>query len=286
MYGILRYLPKNHLSYILGKLARIPLPYPISLASVSIFAKLNRINLDEIEKPLASYRSIGDFFVRDLKPGARALEDGLLSPIDGTLRSLGKISDGMLPQIKDKEYSVRSLLQGQYSERYEQGYFFNLYLSPRDYHHVHSPVSGEIVSSLYIPGNLWPVNGWALNNISNLFAVNERLVTFIRSPDYGLVAVVMVGATNVGRMSVTYDDWLTNQFQFCSSKRPHSPEFRDYNQGKAISAGEKLGTFNMGSSVVLLFDHNIETTGNISGIARPGQAVQFGRTLHVSTRQL
>jgi hypothetical protein len=95
------------------------------------------------------------------------------------------------------------------AQRFTNGAFFNLYLSPQDYHHVHTPVGGKIVRSVHIPGMLWPVNDWSLANVNQLFSINERVVTYIECA-LGLVAVVMIGATNVGKISVVYDTFISN----------------------------------------------------------------------------
>src|SRR4051812_46129587 len=110
MWNILKYIPKNHLSYSVGKLVFLRLPYPLSLLSVNIFSRLFKINLEEAALPLSKYPSIGDFFIRDLKPGLRKIEEGLVSPVDGRLRSYGTIESGKLPQVKGKDYSISDFL--------------------------------------------------------------------------------------------------------------------------------------------------------------------------------
>jgi phosphatidylserine decarboxylase len=120
-------------------------------------------------------------------------------------------------------------------------------------HHIFSPVAGEVIKTVHIPGRLWPVNDWALSNVDRLFAVNERVVTFIDSGDngYGLVCVVMVGATNVGRIALTYTDVESNlkPWQKRSIRTiEHAPPI-------FVKAGEKIGTFKMGSSVLVLVEH-------------------------------
>jgi phosphatidylserine decarboxylase len=151
-------------------------------------------------------------------------------------------------EVKGLEFSPVELLGGdELAARFQAGAVLNFYLAPPDYHHIHSPVSGRIVKSRYVPGDLWPVNDWALKSIPRLFCKNERVVTFIESP-HGLVAVVMVGALNVGRISVTYDSWLTN-----SGNLPTQLE-RTYVAEIPVQLGQKLGTFHMGSSVLVLIE--------------------------------
>src|SRR5690606_30652682 len=122
------------------------------------------------------------------------------------------------------------------------------YLCPTDYHRVHSPVDGKITEIHYIPGKLWPVNNWSVSNIKNLFAINERVVVIIETPK-GKCALVMVGATNVGKMTVTFDQGiLTNNFF------DRSPVKKKYPTPIEVKKGEDLGAFHMGSTVVMVYE--------------------------------
>ncbi|MGN6186565.1 MAG: archaetidylserine decarboxylase [Thermoanaerobaculia bacterium] len=248
MYRLLRYVPKNHLSRTVGRLVHTRLPRPIARRLVHWFARSYEIDLDAAAKPAHEYPSIGHFFIRDLREGLRPIESDLVSPVDGTLRAFGLIENGRLEQVKGKSYTVARFLDNDAdAQRYiSGGTFFNLYLSPQDYHHVHAPVGGNIVRSVLVPGKLWPVNDWSMENIDELFSVNERIVTYIDC-EYGRVAVVMIGATNVGKMTVTYDSFISNAGQTKTT-------VRDYSSPIAIQAGDRLGTFHMGSSVVMLFE--------------------------------
>jgi phosphatidylserine decarboxylase len=248
LYRYLRYVPKNRLSRLVGRLVHAPLPQPIARRLVRWFAGTYEIDVAAARKPLEDYPSIGHFFVRDLREGLRPIEGDFVSPVDGVLRNFGPISDGRLEQIKGKSYTLLRFLGDQDSaRRYENGAFFNLYLSPQDYHHVHSPVGGTITRSVHIPGKLWPVNDWSLANVDELFSINERVVTYVDCA-FGLVAVVMIGATNVGKISVVYDSFISNAFGTTS------PATRSYHPAIPIAAGERLGTFHMGSSVVVLVE--------------------------------
>jgi phosphatidylserine decarboxylase len=99
---------------------------------------------------------------------------------------------------------------------------------------------------VHIPGKLWPVNDWSFANIDELFSINERVVTYVDSA-FGRVAVVMIGATNVGKISVVYDSFISN----AAAGRTVT---RDYDPPLAIGCGDRLGTFHMGSSVVVLVE--------------------------------
>lgn len=271
MYRYLRYVPKNHLSRTIGRLVHARLPQPIARHLVRWFANTYEIDIDAAERPLHEYGSIGHFFTRDLREGLRPIESDFVSPVDGVLRNFGVVSNGRLEQIKGKTYTLQRFVADEmHSTRYEDGTFFNMYLSPQDYHHVHSPVSGKIVRSVHIPGKLWPVNDWSLANIEELFSINERVVTYIEC-SLGVVAVVMIGATNVGKISVVYDSFISN------AAGVKNTVARDYTPAINIAAGDRLGTFHMGSSVVLLLEPNRIDLTRVR--LEPGHKVQYGAAI-------
>ncbi|MBK5259007.1 MAG: phosphatidylserine decarboxylase [Thermoanaerobaculia bacterium] len=247
MYRYLRFVPKNHLSRAVGRLLHMPLPAPLARRLVRWFASTYQIDVGAAEHELDHYPSIGHFFTRNLGTGLRPIESDLVSPVDGTLRNFGVVTGGRLPQIKGKTYTLARFLGDEASaSRYDNGAFFNFYLSPQDYHHVHSPVAGQVRGSVHIPGKLWPVNDWSMATVDELFSINERVVTYIDC-GFGTVAVVMIGATNVGQISVTYDSFISNRGAKVTTRREYQPP-------KPIDAGERLGTFHMGSSVVVLIE--------------------------------
>lgn len=271
LYRYLRYVPKNGLSRMIGRLVHLPLPKPLAKRLVRWFAGAYQIDTDAAGKPLQDYPSVGHFFTRDLAVGLRPIEGDFVSPVDGVLRNFGTVDDGRLEQIKGKTYTVAKFLGDEsQARRYENGAFFNLYLSPQDYHHVHSPVSGSIAASVHIPGKLWPVNDWSLANIDELFSINERVVTYVDC-SLGRVAVVMIGATNVGKISVVYDDIISNR----PRKSRMTP--RTYDPPFPIAAGDRLGTFHMGSSVVVLVEPGRIDLDRVRLVR--GKKVQYGAAI-------
>ncbi len=246
---ILPAIPKNLLSRKVGAFTDKELPGPLASLSLKAFVEFTGIDMDEAEKPLAEYKSIGDLFIRRLKPGVRPLGTAPVHPADGKIISGGPIQDGKLDQFKGRQYSlVEFIRQTQLSEKFEGGYFATTYLSPKDYHRVHCPVDGTLFWVKHIPGELWPVNQTYVESFPQLFIENERLVIGIQTAT-GPVMVVMVGATNVGKMSLIPDNnWLTNQPSSMRRAREKS-----YEPGIELKAGDELGIFHMGSTVVCLF---------------------------------
>ena len=74
MYGLLRFVPKNHMSYFLGSLANLRLPRPMASFVIRRFASAYRIEVEESARPVREFRSLGEFFTRDLREGARPVE--------------------------------------------------------------------------------------------------------------------------------------------------------------------------------------------------------------------
>jgi len=235
-----------------------------------------QIDLSEATQPPESYGTIGDLFCRDIKSELRPIVGDVTCPVDGRVRDFGVIgADGILTQVKGKSYRLADLLRSEEeAKRFIGGSMWNFYLSPRDAHHIFSPVDGEIVKTVHIPGKLWPVNEWALGNIEALFAVNERIVTYIRHTDE-LWAVVMIGATNVGHIKLQYMDLETNKAPW----KKFPVQRIDHNPGFAVQRGKKIGTFMMGSSVVLLSSRMVEFNQKIC----PNQVVKFGQALTAPT---
>lgn len=271
MYNLLRFLPRNHLSRCVGGLAALPLPPVLRLALLKVFVRRLGIDLGEVAQPLEDFRCLADFFVRELKPGARPIGEGVVSPADGKLVAAAPIEDGCAFLVKNSSYRLETLLGDQnLAQRYRQGYALTIYLSPRDYHRVHSPVSGRILRCTHLKGTLWPVNDWSLQNIPNVFSLNERVATCIET-EQGLVTLIMVGATNVGSVRMSFCDLRTNRWRWTG---PHA-RVEEFSQPPQIQKAQELGRFHLGSTVLLLFE---------AGMYRPsalcvGEKLLFGQTI-------
>lgn len=248
----IRFLPKKLLSRAVGFVVHINFPPPISQWLISAFAKYYRIRTDEAELPLSEYPSIGAFFARKLKSGLRPIGNSpVVHPADAVISQIGLINDGQLIQAKGITYSVADLTGNPTDlERFKNGLFVTYYLCPTDYHRVHSPIEARLNKIRHIPGDLWPVNQWSVLNVPQVFNLNERLV-FELEGRLGIATLVMVGATNVGQMSVSVDSELkTNQ------PGQSFPREKVYNELQ-ISLGQELGVFNMGSTVIMLYPKSI-----------------------------
>lgn len=251
---LLSALPKNTLSKLMGLLAGLQLPRFVMIPVLLAFAKIYKINVKEAELEVKDYSSLNNFFTRALKNGARIIDESnevIVSPVDGTVLKYGSLEEGKLLQSKGRESSLKELLGStKYYERFLGGSFITLYLSPQDYHRIHTPVGGNIVSYFYQPGKLFPVNQIAVNTINRLFSRNERLITFMEN-NHGLTAVIKVGATSVGKIRVTYDHALKTNGWWRNTR-----EFQ-YETPISMDKGAELGRFEMGSTVMLLFEKDM-----------------------------
>lgn len=247
----LRLVPKNALSRLVGALTRWRAPAAVRHAAMRAFARRYGIDLSECPA-LEAYRSFGEFFARPLRPGLRPIAPGdgvIASPVDAVVSEAGVTAGGKLVQAKGIDYPAAALLGDEaLAARLEGGAYATLYLSPKDYHRIHFPLGGAVTGWRYVPGRLWPVNAASVRNVPGLFAVNERLVTILDTP-LGRCAVVAVGATIVGRVHAYYDPTVpyTNE--------PRAPvRSREYETPIPVEKGQELGAFEMGSTVILLFE--------------------------------
>lgn len=274
MSAITKFLPRNHLSYFVGKLVHWRGPQIWAEITIRIFAKIFHINLDEAEKPVREYPSLGDFFVRKLKPGVRpiAAQAAAVHPADSQISQHGRIHGGRMIQAKGREFQVQDLLvSSEATKIYQNGYFITYYLCPTDYHRVHAPVSGLITKVTHVPGELWPVNKWSVENVHDLFSVNERIIVEIAS-DYGPASVVFVGATNVGQIELSFDpSFRGNQLTLSKIRTV------EYKTPLPIEKGQELGMFRMGSTVVMVYTEDF--ANRFEGKLKMDRYVKVGQAL-------
>lgn len=247
---IVERLPQATLSRAWGWIARRRHPKVGVEVLKRVFVAANKIDLTEAKEDIGNYDCLEDLFVRRLRPGLREVEPdptAVVSPVDGVIGSCGTVNRDSLFQAKGRSYSLTRLLEdSENAKRFEGGAYATFYLSPRDYHRIHSPVSGFIQEACVVPGGLLPVFPEALQRVDELFARNERLITYIDTTHAGRLAVVKVGATLVGRISVVYDrDIHTNE-------QGQTHRTKSYEPSHLIQKGADLGAFELGSTVILV----------------------------------
>ena len=249
---LLQYLsPKRLLSRLAGWFANRK-GGAITSAAIAAFARRYRVDMREAAKPdLLAYESFNDFFTRALRPDARPLaEADLVCPVDGAISECGAIAGEQIFQAKGRHYSIRDLLgdDAGLAEKFVNGGFATLYLSPRDYHRVHMPCAGRLVRMIHVPGSLFSVNPLMAREIPRLFARNERVVCVFES-EQGPFALVLVGAAIVGSVETVWHGVVTP---------PHGRRVSLWNyEGNEriveLPQGAEMGRFKLGSTVVALF---------------------------------
>lgn len=258
------------ISEALGRASRVEIPAGVSRAIVAGYGRIFNVDLSDVDPELHAqgYRRFDDFFTRRLKAGARPIDadpTGLCSPSDGFLRESVTIEAGSVVRAKGHDFTVGQLLGDEsWAQEFIGGTQSTIYLHPRDYHRVHTPVQGEVQSVRAIPGRLLPVTDAALEVEPNLFAKNERLVHRIESV-HGSIAVVMVAAFGVSHMSCAYAEVQAH---------PKFPVYRKFDPAPELAKGAELGTFHLGSTVVMLADKRFPAqAARAPGPIRMGQAL-------------
>lgn len=229
---LLSLLPKVALSRATGLLAALPLPRSLRGPFYRWFARRYGADLEQIDGELASFRSLARFFQRPLRAGARPLGTGpLLWPCDGRIVTAGPLIGRRIPQIKGNDYELADLLgDAALAATLADGSQATVYLAPGDYHRVHAPFAARVDAVTPLPGTLFPVNPPAVGCIPRLFARNARHVLPCTLADGRRAAVVLVGAFNVGGTRITVTP------------------------GQTVRAGDELGQFGFGSTVVVVID--------------------------------
>jgi phosphatidylserine decarboxylase len=210
------------------------------------------VNMNEArEQDINAFNSFNHFFTRELRPGARPLtteRNAIACPADGTVSQAGNITEGKIFQAKGKSYSVADLLGGslERAEPFINGVFTTIYLSPKDYHRLHMPLTGTLKEMVHIPGRLFSVNAATTNSVQGLFARNER-VAAIFDTDAGPMALVLVGAIFVSSIETVWHGVVTPP----SITSVQAWQYQE--NAPTLKTGEEMGRFNMGSTVIVLF---------------------------------
>lgn len=221
-------MPKAAASRLAARIAR----HPASRHLIPWFTRHYGIDVASALAPAGGFQSLQQFFARPLRPGLRPIAPGrevLVSPVDATVGACGAIRHDLLLQAKGETYRLGALLgDAALAPIFHGGLYCTLYLAPSDYHRVHAPCAGRVGAARHLQGTRWPVNPSAVRRVPGLFASNERLVLRLDDTPWGTLALVLVGACLVGGIRLNGE-----------------PPF-------SFEAGEELGRFEFGSTVIVL----------------------------------
>jgi phosphatidylserine decarboxylase len=264
---VLRVLPRASIGKAIGRVAELPWSNSVGRAVVGLYSRAYHVKLDECADQ--SWSSFDAFFTRRLREGARSIDHDrhtITSPADGRVMSIGRIDSTGRLMVKGRPYSVAELVgDEQEAERFRDGASCVVYLSPRDYHRVHAPVSGVIRRIRSIPGDYYPVNTVGMRHVPRLFCRNRRVAIEIDSNDDrpGRVTVVMVVAMIVGRITTIGIDARDAPF----GDHTFDPPLR-------VARGDEIGVFHLGSTAVVLVEEEL------AGERRMGEGpVLYGQAL-------
>ena len=264
-------LPQHALSRLVLRATRARAPW-LKNALIRGFLKLYAIDMsDAAQTDPLSYGSFNEFFTRSLKPGARGIAAdprAIACPVDGTVSEAGQIDGDRLLQAKGRYYSLTELLAARaWAKDFDGGSFATLYLAPYNYHRVHMPLQGQLRETVFVPGRLFSVNAATASLVPRLFARNERVLTLFDTV-FGEVALILVGALNVGSIATVWAGDITPAARRAVTTLP-APDV-------ALDKAGEMGRFNMGSTVILLFQRD---RASWNADVRAGAQVKLGQSL-------
>ncbi|XP_028317832.1 phosphatidylserine decarboxylase proenzyme, mitochondrial [Gouania willdenowi] len=304
-------LPTRLLSRVWGRVNNVDLPNFLRRPVYSLYIRTFGVNMQEAAvEDLNHYKNLGEFFRRPLKPSVRPLcSSCLLSPADGRVLHFGLVKDSEVEQVKGVTYSLESFL-GPQKERgaFREGggafkdrllsspenrlFHLVVYLAPGDYHRFHSPADWKVEHRRHFPGSLMSVSPTVARWVKELFVLNERVVLSGRW-EHGFFSLTAVGATNVGSIKVYFDQelhtncpryskgsFVDHSFidvgdQVCDGEGMAMDRGVELRGGVALQKGAELGEFNLGSTIVLLFEAPKHFTFDL----QPGQQIRVGQSL-------
>jgi phosphatidylserine decarboxylase len=241
-------------SHLMGKASQVPLPAPILKQVIHAYAIATGVSMEEIDPPQGGFKNFSEFFGRRLLPGARDIckeQDALVSPCDGKIIAVGDVDSKDSPSfsIKGSRYNLDALLGAEKSgASFRDGGYLIVYLHPRDYHRVHVPVGAALTAVRHVPGARYPVNSMFEDRVEEIYGKNERVVFHFNLPSGLEFALIMVSAFGVGNIETPYESKDIMQSTGCREHR--------FDEPIPTVKGDDLGTFLLGSTVVLIWAQN------------------------------
>ncbi|KAI9576967.1 phosphatidylserine decarboxylase proenzyme, mitochondrial [Glossina fuscipes] len=289
-------LPLRLISRCWGWLASCYIPESVRPFIFGLYINTFKVNLEEaLYTDLKHYKTFAEFFTRPLRDGVRPIDSvaPLVSPADGKILHLGKAFRSLIEQVKGVNYNIADFLgpttwlrESKQNSNYMNAlkyatngstmlYHVVIYLAPGDYHRFHSPTDWDSFFRRHFTGELFSVSPRIATWLPGLFCLNER-VLYVGEWEHGFFSFTAVGATNVGSVQIFMDsDLKTNQWAGLDIRTPRNFYDMTIDDGHLFKKGDLVGQFNMGSTIVLLFEAPLGFEFKV----KPGQNVKVGQSL-------
>lgn len=262
-------LPRRYATLFMGWFSKLENPFirKLSIGIWKLFA--DDLNLDEAKK--SDFTSLHDCFIRELKPGARTIDDdanAIISPCDGIIGAFGKIRGTEVFQTKGFPYTLMDLLgDNKLVERYRDGLYITLRLKSTMYHRFHAPIDCHINNVNYISGDTWNVNPITLKRIEKLYCKNERAIIDLVCPERTQhLTLVPVAAILVAGIKLhCLPDVLDLRYRGPNHLHCHATYHK----------GDELGYFQHGSTIIVFANRAFRFTDGLL----EGQSVRMGQPL-------
>jgi phosphatidylserine decarboxylase len=251
----------------MGWFSRIeqPLVRDVSIGAFRLFA--GDLSLHEAKK--ASFASLHDCFVRELRDGARHVASDaqlVVSPCDGIVVSAGRVDDARLLQVKGSAYALAELLGDPSAvEPYDDGCFVTLRLTSKMYHRFHAPCDCRVVGATHISGDRWNVNPPTLRRVARLYCRNERAIIQMRmAANSESLTMVAVGAVLVGSIRLHFVD-LNRHATGCRTSRIECDA--------SFRKGDEVGYFEHGSTIIVVATKAVDLLVQQGAVVRMGEPI-------------
>lgn len=205
---------------------------PSSIKNIEPFIKFHSLDLSQCEE--VEFKTFNEFFYRKLKAGSRTPEGDndtvLVSPADSRCAMFSSVHKSKEIWVKGDKFSISRLTRGFHSEVFnDKSCSLGIFrLAPQDYHRFHSPCNGKIGKPIYIEGEYYTVNPMAVRSSLDVFGENVRVIIPIKTPQFGTLLLIAVGAMMVGSIVLTL------------------------NEGDVVKRGQEVGYFKFGGSTIIL----------------------------------
>lgn len=261
-------LPRRAATRFVGWFSRRrhPLVREVSIAVWQFFA--GDLRLHEARK--SRFDSMHDCFIRELRPGARPVDDDpecIVSPCDAHVMAHGPIRGQTVFQAKGFPYEMAELLGNDAAAAaHADGVFVTLRLSASMYHRFHAPDDLTLQTLRYIPGDTWNVNPPTVRLIERLYCRNARAVLHTLTRREEPLTLVAVAAILVASIKVHgIEQPLEAGYEGPLSLAPDLP----------FARGEQMGYFRQGSTIIVFAPAGFELAGGV----RPGALLRMGQPL-------